>query len=61
MSIVIGFSSNILTVSEDDDFVELTITKTLINYAIPTTGNITVTFWTSDNTAQGQWHTHASN
>ena len=50
----IEFSSSAYTVSEDDSFIDLTITKTLIDDAVSSNQqNITVLFYTSDGTALG--------
>ena len=49
----IEFSSSAYTVSEDDGFINLTITKTLVDEAVSSNQNITVLFYTSDGTALG--------
>ena len=52
----IDFASRIYTVSEDDDFVDLTIIKTpIINGStVSITENVTVYFYTYDGSAKGK-------
>ena len=52
----IDFASRIYSVSEDDDFVDLTIIKTpIINGStVSITENVTVRFYTNDGSAKGK-------
>ena len=49
----IEFSPSTYTVSEDDGFIDLIITKTLVDAAVSSNQNVTVLFYTSDGTALG--------
>ena len=50
----IEFSSSAYTVSEDDGFIDLTITKILVDDAVSSNQqDVTVLFYTSDGTALG--------
>ena len=49
----IEFSPSAYTVSEDDGFIDLVITKTVIGDAVSSNQNVIVLFSTSDGTALG--------